>query len=159
MQLILIRHAKSSWEFNLNDKERPINDRGIDDAKLVFKTLKNVSFSNYEVWCSSAKRTIQTAALFSLETGFDFDKIIFKDKLYTFEINSFIKCLHMNNSDKLIIFGHNNAITDFVNKFGNYYIENIPTCGVVMLQFDTNLFTKTTKGTIQQTIFPRNLKK
>ncbi len=30
--LYLVRHAKSSWEYDLTDHERPLNKRGFKDA-------------------------------------------------------------------------------------------------------------------------------
>ena len=39
--LILIRHAKSSWKHpELSDFERPLNNRGIRDAPFMGKRLK-----------------------------------------------------------------------------------------------------------------------
>lgn len=37
-KLIIVRHAKSSWEHNLPDHERPLNQRGFNDADLVLST-------------------------------------------------------------------------------------------------------------------------
>ena len=39
-ELILIRHAKSSWKYNVIDHERPLTDRGLEDAMLVSNYLK-----------------------------------------------------------------------------------------------------------------------
>lgn len=155
--LILIRHAKSSWEFNVDDFDRPLTKKGIDDANLVFKSLCNHNLNDYKVWSSNATRTKETAKIFASKIGVDYNTILFKEELYAFNVNNIINCLNANFSDKLIIFGHNNALTDFVNKFGDYKIDNIPTCGVVFLKFDDLDFTKST-GIIMNTIFPRNLK-
>lgn len=158
MRLFLIRHAKSSWDFDLIDKKRPLSSRGINDAQLVFNEISSFLPLKYEIWCSTSIRTTQTAKIFSRLNYIDFNSITFKDELYTFNSNELEKALRKNNAKNLIIFVHNNAITDFVNKFGNYYIENVPTCGVVILKFeDSNTFTPK-KGVIVKTIFPRDLK-
>lgn len=39
--LILVRHAKSSWEAPLQDVDRPLLHRGIVDAHLVSSTISN----------------------------------------------------------------------------------------------------------------------
>ena len=158
MHIFLIRHAKSSWDFDLIDKKRPLSSRGINDAQLVFNEISSFLPLEYEIWCSTSERTTQTAKIFSSLNNIDFNSIIYKDELYTFNSIELEKALKKNNAKNLIIFGHNNAITDFVNKFGNYYIENIPTCGVVILKFeDSNTFSPK-KGVIVKTIFPRDLK-
>ena len=44
-KLVIVRHAKSSWEYNLEDYQRPLKSRGIEDANLVsdkFKSLNKI---------------------------------------------------------------------------------------------------------------------
>jgi len=60
--------------------------------------------------------------------------------------------------DNLILFGHNEAITNFVNKFGDLYIENVPTSGVVALQFDSEDWGNISKGKTITTLFPSQFK-
>ena len=50
-KLILIRHAKSSWEFNTSDLKRPLSERGINDAEIMSKVLKNLSIEIDVVQC------------------------------------------------------------------------------------------------------------
>jgi len=58
----------------------------------------------------------------------------------------------------LIIFGHNAAITNFVNKFGDIKIDNVPTCGFVSLQFKSGYWEKIQKGETKKIIIPKDLK-
>lgn len=158
MVLILIRHAKSSWEGNLIDHERPLLVRGIEDAQLVFNKISPLLDIEYKILSSTSMRTTQTAKIFCAINAINFEDIIFNDELYTFNLSEFEKVISKNFKKNLIIFGHNNAITDFVNKFGDYYIENVPTCGVVMFKFDELDTFSPKKGVIIKTIFPRDLK-
>lgn len=158
MLIILIRHAKSSWKYDLKDHDRPLAERGINDAYLVFNEIKKILPIEYNIWCSTSNRTTQTLKIFTNLNDVFENKIFFKSELYTFDSNELENIINKNNSENLIIFGHNNAITDFVNKFGNYYIENVPTCGVVILKFDDNNIYTPNKGVITKTIFPRDLK-
>lgn len=34
-EIIFVRHGKSSWEFDVIDRDRPLAARGVKDAKLV----------------------------------------------------------------------------------------------------------------------------
>jgi phosphohistidine phosphatase len=43
-------------------------------------------------------------------------------------------------------FGHNAAITNFVNIFGDVSIENVPTSGFVSIEFDTENWIEIKKG-------------
>ncbi len=38
-QLLLLRHAKSSWEYSVEDYDRPLSEKGINDIDKV--SLKN----------------------------------------------------------------------------------------------------------------------
>lgn len=158
MKLILIRHAKSSWDYDFDDHDRPLAIRGINDAQLVFKNHKNIFPKNSSIFCSSAVRTIQTAKIFATKTNLMFDSVLIKNELYTFDCDKLVKIVKKNNVDTLIIFGHNNAITDFVNKYGDYYIPNVPTCGVVIIKFENSNTISPKKGVITKTIFPRDLR-
>jgi phosphohistidine phosphatase len=60
--------------------------------------------------------------------------------------------------NSLIIFGHNEAITKFVNKFGDLLIDNVPTSGVVSLQFDIKDWKNLSKGKTLNTVFPSHYK-
>jgi phosphohistidine phosphatase len=159
MTITLIRHAKSSWDYNVIDHDRPLSARGISDAQLVFSEFKKTFQDKGVVFSSTSKRTSQTAKVFCSILTIDIDKILFKQELYTFNSSDLEKIIKSNLHESLIIFGHNNAITDFVNKFGNYYIENVPTCGIVILKFEESNTITPKKGVIIKTIFPRDLKK
>ena len=158
--LILIRHGKSSWETPSTDKERPLIDRGIQDIQNVAKIYQNDLPNKFLVWSSNAKRAKSTAILFSEKIGYKLEDIIFKNELYTFdniELENIIKTCD-DLIENLIIFGHNSAITDFVNKTGDIFIENVPTSGLVKIEFDVNSWKQITNGKIKKAIFPKDLR-
>ncbi|MEY3408155.1 MAG: hypothetical protein RL038_1216 [Actinomycetota bacterium] len=62
--LTLIRHAKSDWPANLTDFERPLAERGINDAGVARLLLSDRSFDLALV--SAAARTRATADLLNL---------------------------------------------------------------------------------------------
>jgi phosphohistidine phosphatase len=158
--LILIRHAKSSWEAPLKDIDRPLDQRGISDAHLVATNcLKYIPLQSV-IWCSSAKRTQETALIFAQNILYPIESIIFKEELYTFDENQLEKVIKSfsNGLENVILFGHNEAITNFVDKFGDIFVGHVPTAGFVWLQFDTDSWDKIKNGKIKKTIFPKNLK-
>lgn len=138
--LILIRHAKSSWDFPLEDKERPLTDKGKLAAKKMAHLCQSVLPKDYQIYCSTAKRTTETAIIFSEVTLYPIETIRFLDELYTFELSQLVKTIQglTNHVDNVIIFGHNAAITEFVNKFGDQYIANVPTSGFVFISFESS---------------------
>lgn len=135
--IILIRHAKSSWEDFLKDSDRDIIQKGVDNSFKVALKSKNLINSNYVFWSSPAKRANKTARLFLKNWNIPEDKIEIINDLYTFNLNQLELIVKScpNTTNNLILFGHNGAITDFVNKFGNIKIDNVPTSGLVSYSF------------------------
>ena len=125
--LILIRHAKSSWDVPVSDKDRELILSGIQSIKNVAILAKPILPKVFTVWSSTAKRAMQTANLFCETASIPKGNIIFKDNLYTFNVNDLLEIITKcdNTIDHLIIFGHNSAITDFVNHFGDKFIDNV----------------------------------
>jgi phosphohistidine phosphatase len=159
-KLLLIRHAKSSWETPLHDKERPLTQKGMKDAHLVSAVIGEFIPETFIIWSSSAKRASDTALIFAQNMAFPIECIVYKDELYTFDEDKLEKVVKScdNLFENLILFGHNEAITNFVNKFGDAFIENVPTSGFVSLEFDTDSWEKIKNGKTKKTIFPKELK-
>jgi phosphohistidine phosphatase len=158
--LILIRHGKSSWEAPFKDIDRSLNQKGINEAHLVASNCLHFLPSTYVVWSSLAKRASQTALIFAQNIEYPIESIVFKQELYTFDENkleNLIKSIG-NTIENIILFGHNEAITNFVNKFGDIFIDHVPTAGFVSLQFDTEDWGKINKGKTKKILFPKNLK-
>lgn len=157
--LILIRHAKSSWEAPLKDIDRPLERKGIYDAHLVAVNCIKSLPSTYMIWTSPAKRALETAIIFAQNILYPIDSIIIKEELYTFDENQLEKIIKScsNVFESVILFGHNGAITNFVNKFGDIFIANVPTSGFVSIQFETDSWEKIKKGKIKKIIFPKKI--
>ncbi|GAB1855508.1 histidine phosphatase family protein [Flavobacteriaceae bacterium MHTCC 0001] len=159
-KLILIRHAKSSWEFDVIDHERPLNNRGVNDAHLISRELKTLNINIDIAICSDANRAKSTADIILPKLNIESTKITYNHKLYDFSGRDLVDVI--KNTDRavktLLIFGHNHAITAFVNTYGSTYIENVPTCGVVAIEFETDQWSNIANGSTVFTLFPKDLK-
>lgn len=158
-KLILIRHGKSSWDLPIEDHERPLSNKGIKNSNIIFDKLLNTLPQRFLIWSSTAKRALDTSVIFSEVANIPSELTIIKPELYTFDYTHLLQTIKKceDSIPSLIIFGHNNAITDFVNKFGNKYIENVPTSGVVMIDFESDNWHDIKNGTITQTLFPKDI--
>ena len=158
--LILVRHAKSSWYAPVPDKDRSISNRGVKDAQLVSSEVIKYLPKTFIIWSSTAKRASETATIFTQNMSCPLESIVYKDDLYTFECKELVKVIKFCNDsyDCVILFGHNEAITDFVNKFTDVFVENVPTSGFVSINFEVNSWEDIDKGEIKKMIFPRHLK-
>jgi len=157
--LILVRHAKSSWEFNMKDHERPLKKRGYKDANLVFNALKNEIYPDIII-SSDANRAKTTAELYVSHLNIDKNKINLNHLLYDFSGVNLTQVVKncKNSVNTLMIFGHNNAITNFVNTYGDVIIDNVPTCGVTIIEFNIENWSDLNKGKTIKTLFPKDLK-
>lgn len=157
--LILFRHGKSRWDSGVSDFERDLAQNGIErthkSAKALIKTLD----FDIDTWYSSpARRAERTARIAS--SYFEYEPNIHYDqKLYTFsffDLLKFIKNID-NHYQSAIFFGHNEAYTEFVNRMGDRYLENLPTSGVAVFEFETDDWAALEKGKTLNIIKPKEL--
>lgn len=158
--LYMVRHAKSSWEENVEDHQRPLKERGISDAKLVSRTVSGHLSKPDQIITSDAVRALTTAVFFKDEFHVEDDNFHTNHELYDFsgqQVMGFIKNLS-NTYNIVMIVGHNHAFTSIANMLGNKHIENMPTCGFIKIVFDSDNWAKISTGKTEVTIFPRDLK-
>lgn len=158
--VILIRHAKSNWDSPTTDKKRPLASKGVADAHLVSSHISQYLPKKSIIWSSTAKRAKDTATIFLQNMIYPLESIIYKDELYTFDMNELVDVIKScsNSYDCVIVFGHNGAITDFVNKFGDTPVENVCTSGFVSIEFDTDAWENIKNGHTKNIVFPKDLK-
>lgn len=58
--LIAVRHAKSSWDHDVDDHDRPLSGRGRRDADVLGRLLLQQGLTPDLVLCSTAARTRET---------------------------------------------------------------------------------------------------
>ena len=57
-----------------------------------------------------------------------------------------------------MVFGHNPAMTGLVNDLGDKEFDNIPTTGLVVIDFDSQSWSDLGKGKTLLNLFPKNLR-
>ena len=160
-QLILMRHGKSSWDYDVSDKDRPLQERGINDAHKVSKTFGLHAPKIDFIFSSPANRALHTSMIFVRNLEYDLSNFRVNHMLYDFSGNSveqFVQQLD-NAMDTVALFGHNNAFTSLANTWGDQYIDNVPTAGLVHITFGVDDWAKIAEGTTKQMVFPKHLKK
>ena len=162
-KLYLIRHAKSSWSNpGLSDFERPLNKRGLQDAAIMGKVLKQTLSKPDCVLTSSARRALETAEIIADKIGFPTKKVIIDERIYnavTYDLLEIITELD-DNSDTVVLFGHNPGMTNLANLLNDVEIDNIPTCGIFAIEFNTKTWRKISEksGSFISFDYPKNYK-
>lgn len=138
-KLIILRHAKSSWEnMGLSDFERPLNKTGVISAKNMGAFINAKEGSIDLILSSSAKRAYETAAIIAEAINYDIKNIDTEKKLYLAWVNEILKSIRKihDSVNKCIIVGHNPGFTELINYFG-VMLDNLPTSSAACFEFDT----------------------
>ncbi len=138
--LFIVRHGKSSWDYpSVSDIDRPLKDRGIDDAYDMAKRLLKMEARPDAMISSPAVRALHTAIIFSRILEIPPDEIIINQDLYLADVDDIVSVIRAtdNSRNSLMIFGHNPGFTDLANHLSGLNVPNVPTTGLVWLKFKT----------------------
>jgi len=138
-QLLLIRHAKSSWDDpSLGDFERPLNERGKKDAPEMAKRLADKKVKIDAFVSSPAKRAKQTTKHFTKELDLGKKNIVFEPGLYEAGEENFYEVVKnlKNKWDSVAIVSHNPGISSFANSLTETRIDDMPTSSVFAIKID-----------------------
>lgn len=111
--LFLLRHAKAvPTGKEKADFDRPLNERGQDDALKMAALFEDQGFNPEAILCSPSLRTRQTLA--PLLTLLDDAKTEFPDDLYLIDAPKLLKRLRKQATQlsTLLVIGHNPGIED-----------------------------------------------
>jgi phosphohistidine phosphatase len=136
--LLIVRHAKSSRDDPaLPDRERPLNDRGLDDATRMGKRLAKRGVKPDLLVSSPALRALTTAQLIADEMGFPRKNIAVDDRLYASSADDLLAviCALDDKQDRVMLVGHNPEFTDLARRLSRE-ISDMPTCAVAEFRFD-----------------------
>ena len=139
--LILVRHAKSSWdEAGMDDAERPLNERGKKDAPEMAKKLNSKKINIDAFVSSPAKRARQTCKYFAKEFDLKKKNVVREPKLYEAGEESFYEVIEgfRNKWDSVAIFSHNPGITSFANSLTENRVDDMPTCSVFAVKVNAD---------------------
>jgi phosphohistidine phosphatase len=107
-QLLLLRHAKSSWDdAALPDRDRPLNKRGRRSAAAMREAMRDLGLAPDVVLVSPARRTQETLA--KLEPWDDTPLVEPMEALYLASANELLGVLHDVNETvrSVLLIGHN----------------------------------------------------
>lgn len=136
--LLLMRHAKSSWDQpELPDHERPLNKRGLRDAPRMGKLLLKNKLTPELILSSSAKRARDTASHVAQACQYDGEPELL-DVLYETSAWNYIKTLHVlpNAYERVLIVGHNPVLEALLLTLASTY-RQMPTAAIAHLELPT----------------------
>ncbi|MAX01378.1 MAG: histidine phosphatase family protein [Flavobacteriaceae bacterium] len=156
--ITFLRHSKSSWDYILEDVDRPLNEVGIEKIKKVAESSKHQFINSDIIFSSTANRAIHTCLILTRQLSISNNKIRLSEDLYTFnhfEVFDFIKKIEDKYS-QVVLVGHNPAYTEISNYFSENKILNLPTARWFSMKFDSNKWSDILK--LKPTSYINNLK-
>jgi phosphohistidine phosphatase len=148
-QVLLIRHAKSSWDDpSQNDIDRALNKRGKKDASAMAERLLDKKIKIDAFISSPAERALSTCAYFAKVYDVKKKEIIQADELYNAQVENFYKVISEvdNTLDTIALFSHNPGITEFANELTDVHVDDMPTCSIFGVKADIEKWNEFTEG-------------
>jgi len=148
--LYLVRHAKAvSRDLDVPDFERSLEKVGRKDAKNMAQRLKEEGMVPDLFISSPANRALETAHLFAKQLGYPVQKILLKDAIYddptADKLLEIVREVDEKHSS-VVLFGHNPSFNEFASYLLRDFEKDIPTCGVVAIDFAKNIWKKISRG-------------
>lgn len=169
-RLILLRHAKSSWDDPVKrDFDRPLNAKGERAAKLMGEHMQEIGMTFDAVIASPAVRVAET--LDSVAAGYgepieaEWDR-----RAYLASNMTLLDIVHeaSDEYDSIILSGHNSGLEDLVlllvpdtkgDKARALVEEKFPTCALAEMEFPVDSWEDIAPGTgtLLRYVRPRDL--
>ena len=135
--LLLLRHAKSSWDdASLSDLERPLNDRGRRTAPFMGELIKRRGISPDVIVSSPAERARETATLVSKSAGI-LAEIGIDPSIYEASPDDLRKVTSAldDKYTSVMLVGHNPGIEAFIH-FLTGHTERMPTAALAVIELE-----------------------
>lgn len=139
-QILVLRHAKSSWsDPGLDDFDRPLSKRGLQDAPRMGKFLRKTGYKPGLVISSPAERAKQTAQLCVEAMKEEHDIIKWDEDLYFESAVKYVQAIQAapEEQDRIMLVGHNPLVEATVTALSggkNHTILRMPTAALVCLE-------------------------
>ena len=137
--LVLVRHAKSSWdEPGLDDHERPLNERGLRNAPLMGHRLAERGTVPDVIRSSTAVRARSTAQLMARAMGLMHEHVELDERLYGASPETILDIASEvdDGIGTVMIVAHDPGLSDLAFSLSDSTIEHMPTCAVAEFRFD-----------------------
>lgn len=133
--LLILRHAKSSWNHpELSDYDRPLNARGKHAAPRMGKHLREQGLIPDRILTSSAKRARKTASKVAKACGYT-GKVKKLDTLYETVVGVYYETLQAlpEKYERVMVVGHNPTMEQLVSYLTGQ-IRQMPTAALAHIE-------------------------
>lgn len=144
-RLTLLRHAKSSWaDGDLPDRDRPLNDRGERDAPMMGARMRARGARPTLILTSPALRARRTAQIIAREINYPQEFLQREAELYLAPPDGITAVIARQDDSfrDMVVCGHNPGLTELANRLTGAGIDNVPTCGMVVVELELDSWSR-----------------
>ncbi|MEZ4516179.1 MAG: histidine phosphatase family protein [Chloroflexota bacterium] len=145
--LMLLRHGKSSWKnASLSDHERPLNERGRNDAPRMGRLLYSQELVPDLIYSSTATRAADTAAAAALAMNFEGD-IVYTDRLYHAAPETVVAIARATDESisSILMVGHNPGLEELMEDLSGH-AERLPTAALAVFELEIDTWDEFGQG-------------
>ena len=167
LTLLLLRHAKSSWDNSaMADYDRPLAKRGVKAAPRMGAEMAARRLRPDLILCSAAARAKETLSLMLPELGRPSPEIVYDEAIYMSEPAALLTLLRKlaSKADRpqtAMLVGHNPGLEELAELLigggeedaQERIAEKFPTCALAVLRFDVEDWGGIAPGTGRLTDF------
>jgi len=159
--LLLLRHAKSSRDDPaLRDFDRPLNDRGKEDAKLMGRYVRRKKIFIDVIVSSPAKRARRTSELF-LKAADAPTEPVFDERIYEASAHQLLRVVSEIDSahQTVLLVGHNPGFEDLLTSLTDR-AARMPTASLACIDLSVDKWQEIAprSGELRWLITPKDLK-
>ncbi|MEV8266919.1 histidine phosphatase family protein [Microbacterium sp. NPDC076911] len=134
IQLALVRHAKSDWGSpELDDHDRPLNDRGRSDAPSMASKYARERFTPDVILSSTALRACTTAGFFAEALGMSLE---LQEQLYGAPASLLLTAAAKSGHCSVMVVAHDPGMSVLASHLSGERIQAMPTCAVATFAWD-----------------------
>jgi len=141
--LLLLRHAKSSWDDSgLKDFERPLNNRGLQAAPAIGRFLRQQKLQPHLILSSPAERARQTASLVT-ETARLTADLRYDERIYEASLERLMEVLAQieDAAEVVMLVGHNPGLEELLEHLTGE-AQRMPTAALASISLELDKWGK-----------------
>lgn len=159
--LLLLRHAKSSKDDpSLIDFDRPLNERGKNDAQLIGKYIRQQKIKADFVVSSPAERARQTAELVLKSAGLKVE-LRFDKRIYEAAVRSLLNVVSQieDTANAVVLVGHNPGFAELLEALTGE-ARDLPSASLACIELSVEKWSKVLGGVghLKWLVTPRKLR-
>lgn len=166
-RILLLRHAHAAWgQPGVRDFDRPLDERGVEDAALVGRAMAGEGLLPDRVLCSPATRCVQTCEIIAGLIPGSLD-IHHSHALYSNDHGYYLELLAQQEAATVLLIGHNPMMEDTAQALtfsaetwpAHRLQKGFPTAGLAVIDVTPSAGERKIGGHLTRFLTPKRLKK